>query len=286
VWVLLLEFLYCGFIESFDLDIKNISREQLPILDALTELGEVFSIDSLIEYTGYLRKILHDRKRRYRPQPFAISHPCNFLMAFTVGGSSEGCPTSFDKGLLSDITFRTEDNVRFCLHKVIICARCPYFRALFMSGMRESRQGVVDIPWEGPVFQRVVEYMYSGSTEISPDVACDLLMASNEWDMQGLQSLVEDELGQMIDDDSVMMILTATCTVKAPRLKARCIHYLLKNFEITDITSMIDDPLIDKTLRYDIVDKINSWGFGKRGNDDDFVSRKTTDENGVEISKK
>ena len=29
---------FAGFIESFDLDIKNISREQLPILDALTEL--------------------------------------------------------------------------------------------------------------------------------------------------------------------------------------------------------------------------------------------------------
>ena len=155
-----------------------------------------------------------------------------------------------------------------------------------MSGMRESRQGVIDVPWEGQVFQRVVEYMYSGSTDISPDVACDLLMASNEWDMQGLQSMVEDELGQMIDEDSVMMILTATCTVKAPRLKARCIHYLLKNFEVTDITSMIDDPLIDKTLRYDIVDKINSWGFSKRDNDGDCVSRKTTDENGDEISKK
>ena len=33
---------------------------------------------------------------------------------------------------------------------------------------------------------------------------------------------------------------------------------------------MIDDPLIDKTLRYDIVDKINSWGFSKRDNDDDL----------------
>ena len=50
--------------------------------------------------------------------------------------------------------------------------------------------------------------MYSGTTDISPDVACDLLMASNEWDMQGLQSLVEDELGRMIDEDSVMMILS------------------------------------------------------------------------------
>jgi len=273
IWVHLLQFLYCGVIEKFENNIRQLGDECATTFDSLEELGTLFNIDSLVNYIKYLREIIFTRKIRHLPQPFALSNPCSFLNALDKNNES-----NFD-----DVTFQTEDGKLFRLHKIIVCARCPYFRALFLSGMRESRQSTVDIPWEGAVFERIVEYMYSGTTDISPDVACDLLMASNEWDMQGLQSLVEDELGRMIDEDSVMMILSATSTVKAPRLKARCIYYLLTNFTVLDVTKAINDPSIDKSLRYDVVDKINSWGFAEKADND--VSNSNEEEENVEEEK-
>mgnify|MGYP000254868222 FL=1 len=94
---------------------------------------------------------------------------------------------------------------------------------------------------------------------------------------------MEDELGRMIDEDSVMMILSATSSVKAPRLKARCIYYLLTNFTVLDVTKAINDPSIDKSLRYDVVDKINSWGFAEKADDD--VSNSNEEEENVEEEK-
>jgi len=279
IWLYLLEFLYCGVIESFEHDLKHINEAYLPVFDSLEKLGLSFKIKTLMQYIKYLKNVMQERKRSYLPQPFALSIPCTFLNAFSPRAvdkcnssnntGSNISATRFDDSLCSDVKFRTEDGRIFCLHKVIVCARCPYFRALFTSGMRESRQNTVDVPWEGIVFERVVEYIYSGITDIRPDVACDLLMASNEWDMQGLQSLVEDELGRMIDEESVMMILGATSTVKAPRLKARCIYYLLNTFDVVEVTKLINEPSIDKELRYDVVDKMNSWGFASKASKED-----------------
>ena len=120
---------------------------------------------------------------------------------------------------------------------------------------------ISDIPWEGPVFHRVVQYMYTGVAKVEPDVACDMLMASNEWDMTGLQNIVEDDLGRMIDDDSVAMILAATASVKAPRLRARCIHYALTHLSHEALETLAGDSHLDGSVRDDLLSKRKSWGF-------------------------
>ena len=46
---------------------------------------------------------------------------------------------------LSDVTL-TVDGARFPAHRVVLAARCNYFRCMFEIGMREASQHEIDVP--------------------------------------------------------------------------------------------------------------------------------------------
>ena len=248
VWVYFLQFIYTGVVTDFEKDAKR----SFPFAAPLRELSIRYNVPEIETYMKHLEGVANDRKRCKKEFPL--------LAMFRLDSLFEDC-SELSQAACSDIEFVTEDGFAFKLNKIIVCARCPYFRALFESGMRESRQTAVNVPWEGPVFQRIVQYIYTGVAEVDPGVACDMLMASNEWDMPGLQKIVEDDLGKMIDEDSVAMILSATCSVKAPRLRARCIYYALSHFRVEEYESLINHEDFETSLRDELRDKQSSWGF-------------------------
>ena len=261
VWILFLRFIYSGTVMAFE----NNPNSLLPHLDDLISLAKEYNTHSGVSFFEQLKVSVVRQKHPLKDCSLSNNNTLCLKAGFR---DKQALADTF----FSDIKFLCRDGFEYNLNKVIVCARCPYFNALFSCGMKESRQSTVGVHCDSVVFKHIVEYMYTGYTDIDPDVACDLLMLSNEWDMTGLQRMVEDGLGNMIDGDSVEMILKATSSVSAPRLRARCVHYALCHLSAEDLDELIEHCGFDATIIDDLIGKRKLWGLVRNAT---HTSRKT-----------
>lgn len=82
-------------------------------------------------------------------------------------------------GALCDVALAVGDK-RFPVHRVVLAASCPYFAAMFHSGLAEASRDEVDIHDMTPeVFERLLRFIYTGEILITRDNCQDLLAASN-----------------------------------------------------------------------------------------------------------
>ena len=86
----------------------------------------------------------------------------------------------------------------FWAHKPVVCSRCPYFHAMFItSQMREAQlaTALVPINANGAVLRELLWYMYTGELSVAAvadtNVLLGLLSASNEYMLDGLQLAIE-----------------------------------------------------------------------------------------------
>ncbi|GAU14871.1 hypothetical protein TSUD_46640 [Trifolium subterraneum] len=90
---------------------------------------------------------------------------------------------------LSDVTFLVEGK-RFYAHRICLLASSDAFRAMFDGGYREKDARDIEIPnirWE--VFELMMRFIYTGSVDVTPDIAQDLLRAADQYLLEGLKRL-------------------------------------------------------------------------------------------------
>lgn len=113
--------------------------------------------------------------------------------------------------------------------KALICARCPHFRAMFGSGMRESRTGevvrVCDVSY--PVFRALLDYLLcdSLSDELPCDATLELLMLANAYGVTRLEQLCELKLTSRLDVDNVHEIGRCAAMIGAVYLERAAEKY-------------------------------------------------------------
>lgn len=63
---------------------------------------------------------------------------------------------------------------------MLLAAVNPYFRAMFSSSFRESREGEVLLEDMDPaIFQMLVDYHYTEEIELTPETVQDLFVAAS-----------------------------------------------------------------------------------------------------------
>jgi HEAT repeat protein len=167
---------------------------------------------------------------------------------------------------LCDIVLVASDGSRFEAHRALLWARCPYFRAMFESGMRESAQREVRVDERPQVLREMLRYVYAADatvmartdaedtegvedTEGNRDgggdatrwrrarraqLLLELMGAANKHMLDGLQLLCEETLAQGLEQYAkahpgcVNAILEAATQMHAQRLRARCLLYCLQ----------------------------------------------------------
>ena len=102
-------------------------------------------------------------------------------------------PTSqyVNNATLSDITFIVEGR-KFHAHRIALLASSDAFNAMFSGGYREKEASSIDIPnipWD--VFESMMRYIYTGSVEVQPELANELLQAADQYLLDGLKGLCE-----------------------------------------------------------------------------------------------
>ena len=91
---------------------------------------------------------------------------------------------------LCDITLVTKDDKEFKAHRNILSAASPFFCKLLQSDMKENREGIVRFKEiSGAVMEDVLEFIYTGSVEVTQENCKDLIAASNYLLIPGLKKL-------------------------------------------------------------------------------------------------
>ena len=81
---------------------------------------------------------------------------------------------------LCDITLMTNDGKEFKAHRNVLSAASLFFSKLLQSNMRENREGIVRFEEiSGTVMEDVLEFIYTGSVEVTQENFKDLIAAAN-----------------------------------------------------------------------------------------------------------
>ena len=91
---------------------------------------------------------------------------------------------------LCDVTLITKDGKEFKAHRNVISAASPFFSKLLQSDMRENREGIVRFKEiSGAEMEAVLEFIYTGSVEVTQENSEDLIAAANFLLIPGLKNL-------------------------------------------------------------------------------------------------
>jgi len=136
----------------------------------------------------------------------------------------------------SDVSFDVAGKIVHT-HKIVLYARCSYFRSMFQSGMMESRKKTINIPEDDPdAFQSLVHYIYTDKFE--PDMSDEvqdlamLLFTANAYDLPRLVDMCEVSLKDAINIDNVGLFLTLADQHQAKQLFHYCVGIAAMKWDV------------------------------------------------------
>ncbi|CAL9219793.1 unnamed protein product [Arabidopsis halleri] len=169
----------------------------------------------------------------------ALYKLANRSMALSLVDAAPPSPTQMvylgekyvNNATLSDVTFLVEGR-RFYAHRICLLASSDAFRAMFDGGYREKDSRDIEIPniqWE--VFELMMRFLYTGSVNITKEIAEDLLRAADQYLLEALKRLCEYIIGQDIMVENIGSKYDLSEAFNAKSLKQTCILFILKHFD-------------------------------------------------------
>lgn len=142
-------------------------------------------------------------------------------------------------------------------HRVIVAARCNWFRRALLSGMREAIDKKIVIHDTNPaLFKIFLEYLYSGvlnRRDLSTDQLLELILLSDRYEMDSLKQTCEHILKSSIDFESALYLLGFADQYNANILKKQCIKYISEHNEITECEDFCELPISLQSEIFDLV---------------------------------
>ncbi|KAF6135107.1 hypothetical protein GIB67_040418 [Kingdonia uniflora] len=120
---------------------------------------------------------------------------------------------------------------RFYAHRIALLASSDTFRAMFDGGYREKDARDIEIPnirWK--VFELMMRFIYTGSVNVTLDIAQDLLRAADQYLLEGLKRLCEYAIAQDVSLDNVSSMYELSESFHAMSLRHTCVLFILEHF--------------------------------------------------------
>lgn len=147
---------------------------------------------------------------------------------------SEDLLRMFEETALSDVEVVCTMGAgsRFRAHRLILAARSPVFKAMFLTGMREKRVGKVVIEdVSAEAIKCMLDFCYKDECpELDEDSIFDVLAVANKYDMPGLRDICLDFMAQNSRSDNSVGFLAA------------CDSYNLVDFKHMLLSALVDNP--------------------------------------------
>uniref|UniRef100_A0A8C1JPI3 BTB/POZ domain-containing protein 9 n=1 Tax=Cyprinus carpio TaxID=7962 RepID=A0A8C1JPI3_CYPCA len=133
----------------------------------------------------------------------------------------------------SDVTFVVEEK-RFPAHRVILAARCQYFRALLYGGLRES-QAQAEVSLEetrAEAFSLLLRYLYTGRATLSEareETLLDFLGLAHRYGLQTLEGSICEFLRTLLSTRNVCLVFDVASLYCLNGLAEACMAYMDRN---------------------------------------------------------
>ncbi|XP_017015428.2 uncharacterized protein [Drosophila takahashii] len=192
-------------------------------------------------------------------------------------------PSKSEAGTGSESATATETTTKalqvhsFKAHRVIVAARCEWFKKALMSGMQESINRKVIITDTSPViFRRLLLYLYGAPIDrtVGAEQVCELMLLADRYSIDDLKELCENTLYSLIDEDSVVCLLGIADRYMATALKSKCLSFLSQHAQLTKCEIFKELP---QTLQLEVMDLIHWFGrVSEPWNDRGFKPRSSS----------
>ena len=133
----------------------------------------------------------------------------------------------------SDIVFVLENGGdRVHAIKGLLIGRSEYFRAMFRSNMRESRENEVEVrDCSKGLFLLFLEYLYTGIVDVGMDHALDLYVLADRYRVIDLSRECVEVIGSGLSNDNAIRMLVDVDGLGVGALKDVCMLYVVSNFD-------------------------------------------------------
>ncbi|XP_067293075.1 kelch-like protein 33 [Pseudorasbora parva] len=149
-----------------------------------------------------------------------------------------------------DVELDAEGRV-FHAHRVLLVASSDYFRAMFTSGMKESRQESVSLLLvRAAKFEALLHFSYSGALALGWGSVFELTCTSLQLQFQTAFSLCLNFLEQEIDAYSCLDVLSFAEAYGMADLLALANDFVLRHFQDVSITPKFCDLPVEKIKNY------------------------------------
>ncbi|XP_033226973.1 speckle-type POZ protein B-like [Belonocnema kinseyi] len=152
----------------------------------------------------------------------------------------------FENSLWADAYINVQETV-FKVRKAVLAARCPVFWAMFKPDMRmkEEIESVVEIKNIKPkVFREVLRYMYTGEIESADETVIEILIAADEYILEGLKIICENTLYEIIKARNAMNILVVADQLEMSALKQQVLKFIKNNLADVMKSKSWDEVLV------------------------------------------
>ena len=140
-----------------------------------------------------------------------------------------------DDKTCSDVTFVLKDGERIHANKGLLIARSKYFRAMFRSGMKESRENEVKVQdCSKGVFGLLLEYLYSGDVYFKMDDALELYALSDRYQEDDLSRKCLEAVRRGLSDANALELLVEADALGLIALKDVCMEYVALNEKLIE----------------------------------------------------
>ncbi|GFQ64394.1 TD and POZ domain-containing protein 3 [Trichonephila clavata] len=141
----------------------------------------------------------------------------------------------YKENLLCDAKLKTKTG-SFPVHKNILSARSPVFKAMFTNDMRERNNECVDIEdLDDDTVQRMLLYVYTATLpDFQWDIACDLYAAADKYEILCLKSECSSFLKDNLSPYNACGLLILADMHQDKDLKSRTEEFILNDEVIFD----------------------------------------------------
>jgi hypothetical protein len=153
----------------------------------------------------------------------------------TVLSVRKPCATTY-MGILfseeySDATIICEDEVVIPVHKNILAASSPYFKAAFSGDWAENQSGVIKTSYPAHIIKETLSLIYTGdsTTNIIQESPLDFISVASEFDLPWLKTLVEPICVESLDGNNLKGMWQTSRMYGSEMLKTACVNYTKKN---------------------------------------------------------
>ena len=151
----------------------------------------------------------------------------------------------------SDVSFIVDGKEIYC-HKALLATRSDHFRAMFTSGMRESREHQIEIKdIRYDIFLDIVQYLYIDAVEICSENVIELYMTADLYGIDKLKKICESKLQGLMSINNVGYMLQAAEDLQATSIRDQCIKFIVQNFDT--VTKTESFQILSRSLILEIL---------------------------------